>query len=649
MPTTTDTIGRVLSGRYRIESALGSGASAHVYAAWDVTLHRRVAVKVLHPALTEDASFLRRFRSEAQAAAALAHPHVLSVFDWGEDDGGPFLVLEFLGGGSLRDMFDDGRRLSISQTVSIGIQAADGLGYAHGRGFVHRDVKPANLLFDTDGRLRVGDFGLARAFAEASLTEPEGAAVGTARYSAPEQALGNAVDGRADVYSLALVLYEAATGMVPFTADTTVSTLMARVDAPLPGHDALGPLAEVLVDAAAPDPERRLTAAALAARLRALATTLPAPDPLPLSLLARPPRRADAVESLVERDPTQHAPLASPPLAFGPSPGRSARAGDDADVLDLAAAVGVAEGGTPGGRRAGPQRAPRRWPWVTAVVILALALLAAGGTYAAVRTKVFTPSHRVASVTGLTVPQATSRLHAQHMSVHVVGRRSSTTITAGVVLRMIPAAGTSLKEGTAVGVVVSSGPPLVAVPSLANVTGDCAAVTSVLGAAGLKTTCGHTPSTTVPLGTVIAWDPRGTAPLGSTVVVTVSSGPPIVTIPSLTGSTCAGATSTLRALGLPVTCTSEYSDTVATGEVIRWSPTGSAPAGTTIAVVTSKGPAPVSVPDVRGLLVSDAINELQSAGLVVGTITGPYGGRVSSTSPAGGASVSRGSTVNIAS
>jgi eukaryotic-like serine/threonine-protein kinase len=649
MPTTTDTIGRVLSDRYRIESALGSGASAHVYAAWDVTLHRRVAVKMLHPALAEDTSFLRRFRSEAQAAAALAHPHVLSVFDWGEDDGGPFLVLEFLGGGSLRDMFDDGRRLSISQTVSIGIQAADGLSYAHGRGFVHRDVKPANLLFDTDGRLRVGDFGLARALAEASLTEPEGAAVGTARYAAPEQALGNAVDGRADVYSLALVLYEAMTGMVPFTADTTVSTLMARVGAPLPGHDALGPLAELLIEAAAPDPERRLDAAGLAARLRALATTLPAPDPLPLSLVARPPRHAEAVESLTERDPTQHAPLASPPLVYGPTTGRPSRAGDDADVLDLAAAVGVAEAGSTARRRAGPRRPARRWPWVTAVVVLTLALVGAGATYAAERTKLFTPSHRVASVTGLTLPQATSRLRAQHMSVRIAARRPSTTVPAGVVLRMIPAAGTSLKEGTAVGVVLSSGPPPVVVPALANVTGDCAAVTSVLTAAGLKATCGHTPSTTVALGTVIDWDPRGTVPLGSTVVVTVSSGPPIVTIPSLTGSTCAGATSTLHALGLQVTCTDQYSDTVATGEVISWSPTGSAPAGSTVAVVASKGPAPVPVPDVRGLPVPDAINELQSSGLVVGTITGPYGGRVGSTSPAGGTSVSRGATVDITS
>jgi serine/threonine-protein kinase len=207
MATITESIGRVLARRYRIESALGSGTSATVYAAWDVVLQRRVAVKVLHPGLADDGAFLRRFRYEAQSAAALTHPHILSVYDWGEDGRGPFLVLEYLGGGSLRDLLDNGRRVSVAQAAALGAQAADGLAYAHGRGFVHRDVKPANLVFDEDGRLRIADFGLARALAEAAMTEPDGATVGTARYAAPEQALGRTVDGRADVYSLALVLY----------------------------------------------------------------------------------------------------------------------------------------------------------------------------------------------------------------------------------------------------------------------------------------------------------------------------------------------------------------------------------------------------------------------------------------------------------
>ena len=383
MSTITESIGRVLAGRYRIESALGSGASANVFAAFDTTLQRRVAVKVLHPALAADGGFLRRFRAEAQSAAALANAHVLAVHDWGEDAQGPFLVLEFLGGGSLRDMLDEGTRLSLSQAVAVGAQAAEGLAYAHARGFVHRDVKPANLLFDEEGRLRVADFGLARALAEASLTEPAGTTVGTARYAAPEQALGHRVDGRADVYSLALVLYEAVTGVVPFTADTTISTLMARVGAELPGHDGLGPLAEVLSEAATPEAEDRLDATAFAARLRELAEQLPAPEKLRLAgaggagvVLPRP------VTPPPDRDLTEHG-MVMPPPTDGTSQltgwGRSRRPG--------LRHRGRHHRGRPrrsGGAAAGGRGSPPSWCCV-------VALVGAGAIVALMKTKSSSP------------------------------------------------------------------------------------------------------------------------------------------------------------------------------------------------------------------------------------------------------------------
>ena len=271
MPSITDSIGRVLGDRYRLVSALGTGASAHVYLADDVSLHRRVAIKVLHPALAGDTAFLKRFRAEARAVAALNHPNILQVYDWGEEDGSPYLVLEYLAGGSLRQVYDTGTLLTPEQAVHIGLQATAGLDYAHRRGLVHRDIKPANLLFDADSRLRIADFGLARALAEAAWTEPDGAILGTARYAAPEQVEGWTLDGKADVYALAIVLYEGVTGQVPFAGDTTVATLMARVGTLLPEHEALGPLNEVLVWAAAPEPEERYDAAAFALRLRALA------------------------------------------------------------------------------------------------------------------------------------------------------------------------------------------------------------------------------------------------------------------------------------------------------------------------------------------------------------------------------------------
>src|SRR4051812_37842241 len=225
----TELVGRVLGGRYRLTAPVGTGASAQVFLADDVRLRRRVAVKVLPPALAEDEAFLRRFRAEARAAAALSHPNLVAVFDWGEDDG-PYLVLEYLGGGSLRSLLDTGTLLSPAQALLVGLEATRALDIAHRRGFVHRDIKPANLLFGEDGRLRIADFGLARALSETAWTE-HGSLVGTARYAAPEQARGGRVDGKADVYALGLVIVESVTGAVPLTSpEGALETMVLRQD-----------------------------------------------------------------------------------------------------------------------------------------------------------------------------------------------------------------------------------------------------------------------------------------------------------------------------------------------------------------------------------------------------------------------------------
>jgi eukaryotic-like serine/threonine-protein kinase len=648
MSTMTDSIGRVLARRYRIEAALGTGTSATVYAAWDVVLQRRVAVKVLHPGLAADEAFLRRFRYEAQSAAALTHPHVLSIFDWGEDDRGPFLVLEYLGGGSLRDLLDNGRRLSVSQATAVGAQAAQGLAYAHGRGFVHRDVKPANVVFDEEGRLRLADFGLARALAESSLTEPSGASVGTARYTAPEQALGRAVDGRADVYSLALVLYEAVTGVVPFTADTTTATLMARVGTTLPGHDRLGPLAEVLTDAAAPETADRLEASTLGERLTELGRHLPPPEALPLAGT----RRGQGMGPAGSVDGTVHGLRRAAPPPTGeavkglapPIPiGTDTQAGDGSDAYALASAVGVTTGPHDSG-----DRKRRRWPWVVTVVVLICLMAGAAGAYAAARAKLFTPSHRVPSLVGMTAARATQALRPEHFSLQTVRHRSSLSVPSGEIIRQTPGSGTMLKEGSTVSVVVSTGPPPVAVPPLGALTGDCPSVVATLSAAHLRADCTHANSTTVKQGGVISWSPHGQAPELSTIHVVVSSGPPIVAVPSLSGSTCAGATTALGAVGLVAQCQKEYTTSgVPTGQVVSWTPNGNVPQGTTVTVQISEGPPLVTVPDVTHDSVSAAINALEQVGLVPGTDQGSLVGKVFATNPAAGASVPEGTTVTL--
>ena len=642
MSTITESIGRVLAGRYRVEAALGSGASANVYAAFDTTLQRRVAVKVLHPALAADAAFLRRFRAEAQAAAALAHVNVLAVYDWGQDDQGPFLVLEFLGGGSLRDMLDEGDRLTVPQALSVGVQAAEGLAYAHARGFVHRDIKPANLLFDEEGRLRIADFGLARALAEAALTEPAGMTVGTARYVAPEQALGHRLDGRADVYSLALVLYESVTGVVPFSADTTIATLMGRVDAEIPSHDALGPMQDVLAAAAAPRPEDRLDAAALASRLREVADTLPAPRPLRLvgagGGVVLP--RSTPAPVPDDHDLTEHGMIVPPP----PASGRRARAGDP-DELDFAAAVGIANAA---GTQAVLERQRRRWPWVVLVVLLVGGAAGAGTAIALKKTKLLVPSHRIPAITGMTVSQAQRALRPEKMHLVVSGQRTSITAPKGQILQEIPGPGTRLKEGSTISAVVSSGLPNVTVPSLATATGDCAAINGILGQAHLQSVCSDVNSTTVPKGTVIDWNPKGSAIYGGSVTVTVSAGPPEKTIPSLAGETCAGATTTLAALGLTANCTQAYSSTVPNTLVISWTPTTQALQGSTVNIVVSQGPQPVTVPtNLYGMTVAEAIGALQALNLNPVSGGGSLSGHVFLSNPAEGTSVLPGTTVTL--
>src|SRR5689334_21851582 len=278
----SDLPGRVLAGRYLLHGAIGTGASGRVYVADDQRLRRRVAVKVLHAALADDTAFPRRFRAEAQLAASLHHSNIVTVYDWGEDDV-PFMVLELLEGGSLRSMLDTGTLLTVAQAARVGRDVASALEYAHARDVLHRDVKPANLLFDEHGVVRVADFGLARALAEASWTEPAGGMLGTARYASPEQASGVQLDARSDLYSLALVIVESVTGRVPFASDTPIGTLAARTQRPLSAPPELGPLAAVVERAGQIEPEDRYPdAATMGAALRDAAEALPRPAPLAL-------------------------------------------------------------------------------------------------------------------------------------------------------------------------------------------------------------------------------------------------------------------------------------------------------------------------------------------------------------------------------
>ncbi|MBF6555641.1 MAG: protein kinase [Acidimicrobiales bacterium] len=655
MPSITDSIGRVLGGRYRLITALGTGASSHVYLADDVSLHRRVAIKVLHPALAGDTAFLKRFRAEAQAVAALNHPNILQVYDSGEEYGEPYLVLEYLAGGSLRQVYDTGALLTPEQAAQVGLEAATGLDYAHRRGLIHRDIKPANLLFDADRRLRIADFGLARALAEAAWTEPDGAILGTARYAAPEQVEGCVLDGKADVYALALVLYEGVTGEAPFIGDTTIATLMARMDSLLPEHEALGPLHDVLLWAAAPDPAERLDASQLALQLDELAHELPGPAPLPI-VDAVPVEELDDIDSaLVRPARPQRRPPDGPDLT-------------ELGVPTLVTSAKEAKKAASRDKKAAPREEPedqpssarRRWPWIAAVVVLAGALVAAGAVFAT-KSKIFTPSHPVPLLVGKSLTQASQSVRADHFKVHQTGQAYSITLGPGLIVSQQPTPRVdrktvSVKEGSTIGVVVSAGPPPVAIPNLGTFS-NCNDAIQALQAVHLVGVCPASAaqySSTVVAGAVLGTSPTGTAPYGSSVTIITSLGHAPVTVPPVTGSgsTYATASAALAAVGFVPSQNQAYSPTVPPGQVIGTTPdptAGPQPFGSKVTVNISLGPQPVTIPDsVIGESVDKVTSTLQGLGL---TVAGPYGpkgsNKVLQTDPAPGTSVPPGTTVNL--
>ena len=254
-------IGAVLSGRYRLEAKLGSGGMSTVYVARDETLERRVAVKVMHREMSDQPDQIERFRREARAVAQLSHPNVVAVIDAGEDGGYPYIVFECVDGETLKQRINRLGRLPVDEATAYAIEIGRGLAAAHARRMVHRDVKPQNVLIDSEGRAKVTDFGIARTLESDGLTKT-GRVLGTTDYVSPEQAMGHAVDARSDIYSLGVLLYEMLTGEVPFEAETVVGVAMKHVNEEMPDVRQRRPevsnaLAAVIERATAKDPAKR--------------------------------------------------------------------------------------------------------------------------------------------------------------------------------------------------------------------------------------------------------------------------------------------------------------------------------------------------------------------------------------------------------
>ena len=279
-------VGRVFGDRYRVSRVVSAGANTVIADADDLQLDRRVTMKFVRPEWAESAEFRRRFVRTMEVVSTLSHPNLVAVYDWGEEQIGrrptTYAVVERLEGGSLRDLFDRGRLLDPSQALVIGLEACRGLDFAHRQRLVHSELSPSKLVFGDDRRLRIVDFGLARLLGAQDWRDPSNLSTHIARYASPEQALAQPIEGKSDVYSLAVILVEAVTGSVPFSGRSTVATLSARVGRLMPVSADLGPLASVLERAGRPEPSERSTAAELGRGLVQAANKLPRPAPIPI-------------------------------------------------------------------------------------------------------------------------------------------------------------------------------------------------------------------------------------------------------------------------------------------------------------------------------------------------------------------------------
>ena len=625
--TRTDAwLGRLLGDRYRLVAPIGAGGFARVYLADDLSLRRQVAVKVLHAGQASAPAFLRRFSAEAQAAASISHPHLLMVHDWGETPDGPYLVTEYLAGGSLRTLLDFGRLLTPAQAVKVGLEASSGLAAAHARGMVHRDIKPANLLFDAGGRLRIADFGLVQAMDGSDLTEPDGVVMGTATYIAPERGRSTAVDGRTDVYSLALSLIESVTGEVPHAGGSVTEIMLRRQEHDIEVPKVFGAAYQALVDAGRALPEHRSTAVQFRDGLVQSTRSFAAPP------------RLDLVPALPD----------GAPLYVGEVTRLDVPIGSESDLThELEPTAILAEAGTPE-----PRWRPR-WKLTVAVAMVLGAVAAVAGYMVTTVQPQGTPAHVVADYTGRPVEDIRA---VAELSRWVLDEDQVRTGDAaeGEILAQRPAPGVELAEGELLTVEVAAGPLLVMTPQVIGLDVE-AAVMRLEAREFSVATREPRPDEVVPEGQVMearndagALAPGSLAEPGGVVELIVSGGPVPRSVPLLVDLSVEEATAVLAELQLMLVERPDrvFSETILEGVVISQDmfPGLQTERGSSITVVVSKGPDRRIVPNVIGMTIADATAALEEVGLSRSGVTGS-GDIVTSTEPAIGTSLPPGSQV----
>ncbi|MBD0842713.1 Stk1 family PASTA domain-containing Ser/Thr kinase [Streptomyces sp. TRM68416] len=633
-------VGQVLDRRYRVEARIAVGGMATVYRAVDTRLDRVLALKVMHPALAADGTFVERFIREAKSVARLAHPNVVQVFDQGTDGSYVYLAMEYVAGCTLRDVLRDRGALQPRAALDILEPVLAALGAAHRAGFVHRDMKPENVLIGDDGRVKVADFGLVRSVD--TVTSTTGAVLGTVSYLAPEQIeQPGAADARVDVYACGVVLYEMLTGEKPHDGDSPAVVLYKHLHEDVPPPSAVVPglpyeLDELVASATARTPEvRPHDAVALLGETRRARGALSADqlDAVPPQALSTEHDNADDRTSVIPRSLTVPRPLPVNEDEEQQQFHRTSRLETPPPLPPRRRRVAV----------------PRRGPLAIVVAVLLVLGVGAGVWY--INSGQFT---QVPALLTKTEAEARDRLGEAGLDVGKVERAYSDTVKRGRVISTDPAAGSRIRDNGSVNLVVSRGPEVVKVPDLEGYRLDKAK--AVLKSEGLEPgMVTREFSDSVAKNAVISTNPEaGTERRsGSAVALVVSKGIP-VDVPDVTGETLADARAELEAAGLQVRVATEQvnSSEYDKGEVAQQTPEADSQAvrGDTVTLTLSKGPEMVEVPDVVGDSVGDAKAALEAAGFEVDEdrgLLGLFGDTVKSQSVEGGQTAPKGSTITI--
>jgi eukaryotic-like serine/threonine-protein kinase len=630
-------IGRLIDGRYRVRSRIARGGMATVYVATDLRLERRVAIKVMHSHLADDTQFRDRFIQEARSAARLAHPNVVNVFDQGQDGESAYLVMEYLRGITLRDLLQEYETLTPEQTMDIVEAVLSGLAAAHKAGIVHRDLKPENVLLADDGRIKIGDFGLARA---ATANTATGAALlGTIAYLAPELVTRGVADTRSDIYAVGIMMYEMLAGEQPYKGEQPMQIAYQHANDSVPTPSSKNPkvpveLDELVLWATARDPEERpRDARVMLERLyetQNLLRTSPPTGPIPAAQRTRVLPVAQMVTAETQ--------------VLGAKPAAGSDTGALSGAISSGATASLAYEST---KRRGRGR------WLLALVLMLAAVAGGTGWYfgSGPGALVKIPG----SIADTSVAEARATLSRLGIEVREqTGEAFHPTIEVGKVVDTTPSAGTSIVKGSRVTLLLSTGPeplPLVDFRGMTQADAEAA----IEGTWTLADPVVRQFSGDVPPGSVIDALGADGGTLSDdqvygelqpiTLVVSVGG------IPDVRGQTADEAIANLQKVELTGTVVDEeYSDEVEEGRVLAMNTDGVQGPGGEVPLVVSAGPAPVTIPELAGLTREEAEEELTELGLTVSynPIFTPFpGSEVTGSDPEAGAVVEKGSNVAI--